>query len=194
MSLWLIRHAKPLVAAGVCYGALDLAADAALTRAAAQALACELPQGVSVQVSPLRRCQQLAEALQSLRSDLAFANDERLREMDFGAWEGVAWSDIPRAAVDAWTEDFARHRFGGRESANEVLQRVAMAWDAQQASTVDAAWISHAGVMQAALLLQQGVRRIERAEDWPIASLAYGAWMVLAQAAPGPGASAGLRR
>lgn len=177
MSLWLIRHARPLVAAGVCYGALDLAADAELTCAAAQALACELPQGVSVQVSPLRRCQQLAEALQSLRSDLVFANDERLREMDFGAWEGVAWSDIPRTAVDAWSEDFARHRFGGRESANEVLQRVAMAWDAQQARATDAAWISHAGVMQAALLLQQGVRRIERAQDWPIASLAYGAWL-----------------
>jgi alpha-ribazole phosphatase len=177
MTLWLARHAKPLVASGTCYGALDLAADADLTRAAAQALARELPQGTSVQVSPLQRCQQLADALQTLRPDLGFRTDTRLREMDFGHWEGVPWADIPRAAVDAWTLDFAQHRFGGKESANEVLARVASAWD-ELPTSGDTLWIAHAGVAQAATLLHQGVRHIQHAKDWPVSSLKYGAWVV----------------
>ena len=178
MSLWLARHAKPLIAPGICYGALDIAADAELTQTAAQALASELPQGSGVQVSPLTRCQQLAQALQTLRPDLRFSTNPHLREMDFGHWEGVPWADIPRAAVDAWTADFAYHRFGGKESANEVLARVACAWDALPADSVTL-WIAHAGVAQACALLQQGIRHAARATDWPLSALAYGAWNVM---------------
>ena len=176
MTLRLARHARPLVAAGVCYGASDLDADAALTLTAAQALALELPQGTSVQTSPLKRCQQLADALQNLRPDLTFSTDTRLREMDFGYWEGVAWADIPRAAVDAWTADFASHRFGGKESAQEVLVRVGSAWDELQANE-DMLWITHSGVAQAATLLQQGIRQIVHAKDWPVSTLPSGEWM-----------------
>ena len=158
-------------------GALDLPGDSALTRLAAQALNTALPSNVDVRVSPLLRCQQLAEALQALRSELSFRTDARLREMDFGQWEGVPWSDIPRAAVDAWTADFAEHRFGGKESANDVLVRVASAWDARPGSGTTL-WITHAGVAQAATLLHQGIRRIERAQDWPLSPLKYGEWMV----------------
>ena len=179
MSLWVARHAKPLVAPGTCYGALDLPADTQLTLQAAQALAQQVPQGCVVQVSPLQRCQQLAQALCAQRRDLHFSTDARLSEMDFGQWEGVAWADIPRAAVDAWTAEFASHRFGGKESANEVLQRVAAAWDALQAAPPDnphTLWISHCGVVQALLLLQKGVRHVQRAQDWPLAGLKYGEW------------------
>ena len=187
MTLWVVRHARPLVAPGTCYGALDLQADATLTQLAAQALAQQLPPGCTVQVSPLRRCQQLAQALDGLRPDLSFSTDARLREMDFGSWEGVAWADIPRAAIDAWTADFANHRFGGMESANEVLQRVALAWDALQSQAPaptepapsDTVWICHSGVVQALHLLQQGVRKVGRSEDWPVASLGYGQWVCL---------------
>ncbi|RFO98708.1 phosphoglycerate kinase [Rhodoferax lacus] len=176
MSLWLARHAQPLVAPGICYGATDMAADAQLTLQAARALALELPLGIAVRVSPLRRCQQLAEALQAERHDLHFTTDMRLREMDFGLWEGVAWTDIPRAAIDAWTADFAQHRFGGQESANEVLERVASAWDALHALH-DTLWIAHSGIAQAATLLHQGMRHISRAEDWPLSKLPYGGWV-----------------
>ena len=123
MNLWLVRHAQPLVAQGICYGALDVPADAQATQQAAEALALELPLHVAVTVSPLQRCVQLAQALQSLRSDLTFTHDARLQEMNFGVWEGVAWDRIPRTALDDWTTNFGEHRFGGAESANQVLQR-----------------------------------------------------------------------
>lgn len=176
MTLWLARHARPLIAPGICYGATDVEADAEQTLQAAQALAQALPQGVVVQVSPLQRCQQLAMALQAQRSDLSLRTDARLREMDFGHWEGVAWNDIPRAAIDAWTADFAQHRFGGKESANEVLARVAAAWD-ELAGARDVLWIAHSGVAQAVGLLQQGGRRVMQASDWPVNRLEYGEWV-----------------
>ncbi len=176
MTLWLVRHAQPLIANGICYGALDMDADPGATQVAAQALALELPHGLDVRVSPLRRCQQLAHALGELRADLRFDNDPRLREMDFGHWEGVAWADIPRAVIDAWTIDFATHRFGGKESANEVLVRVAGAWD-ELSPRGDTLWITHSGVAQVATLLHRGTRHVEQAKDWPTSTLKYGAWM-----------------
>ena len=173
MSLWLARHALPLVAPGTCYGVTDMAADAQLTLQAARALALELPPSVAVRVSPLKRCQQLAQALQAERRDLQCVTDMRLREMDFGTWEGVAWSDIPRAAIDAWNADFAQHRFGGQESANEVLTRVASAWDDVQ-PLQETLWVAHSGIAQAASLLQRGIRHIGQAADWPLSTLRYG--------------------
>jgi len=181
VSLWVVRHGKPLVAPGTCYGMLDLEAEPEATQIAATALAHAVPHNAVVLSSPLKRCLQLAYRLVDLRRDLSFAIEPRLREMDFGSWEGVAWAEIPRAAVDAWTADFAVHRFGGRESANDVLARVTEVWDAmrcaQGAERRDVVWLTHAGVAQAVRLLEQGVRRVERSEDWPLPGLAYGAWL-----------------
>jgi alpha-ribazole phosphatase len=122
-----------------------------------------------------------------LRPELAFSVDARLREMDFGSWEGVAWSEIPRAAVDSWTQDLSTHRFGGKESANEVIQRVAAAWDEAQFMQTRAQgsgqgskhvlWIAHSGVAQAATLLASGVREVREAGEWPTLSLKYGEWL-----------------
>jgi len=177
-QLWLARHAKPLIAPGTCYGTLDVEVDPALTEIAARSLAKTLPESITVLASPLKRCQQLAESLCFLRPGLTFQTDSRLREMDFGIWEGVPWADIPKEAVDAWTDDFANHRFGGKESANEVLVRVASVWNIIQADQ-PTLWIAHSGVAQAAKLLRQGIRRVERAQDWPVSQLAFGEWMVL---------------
>lgn len=172
----LVRHAKPLVAEGICYGALDIPADLQATADAAQALAPHLPPGFVALVSPLQRCRQLADALKALRSDGTFTVDARLAEMDFGTWEGVAWADIPREAVDAWTADFSSYRFGGKESVSEVLNRVAAAWDEVPDASL---WVTHAGVVRAATLIAAGTRQIAQAEQWPLTAPAYGGWVML---------------
>jgi alpha-ribazole phosphatase len=177
MKLWIVRHAKPLITSGVCYGALDVAADAQDTLQAARALAQTLPVRCRVSVSPLQRCKQLAHALSDIRNDLIPRTDERLREMDFGTWEGVAWDAIPLAAMQAWTDDFGTHRFGDVESANEVLARVADLWHAaRQHSDENQVWITHAGVARAVHLLAQGIQSVDSASQWPKDALGYGEW------------------
>ena len=173
MALWIVRHARPLIAAGICYGVLDVQADASATEQAVRELADTLPTGAVLRVSPLTRCQQLARALCTLRADLQARTDPRLREMDFGCWEGVAWDAIPQAALQAWTDDFGKHQFGGAESSNEVLARVGGAWDEDHGNP-DTVWITHAGVARAARLLADGVRKLTYAHQWPLEAPGYG--------------------
>ena len=108
--LWLVRHAQPVVAAGTCYGALDVPADAAATQVAAQRLAQALPAGAAAHYSTLQRCELLAHELQALRPDLTFTPDARLREMDFGRWEGQTWDTIGKSAIVAAPENTATAR------------------------------------------------------------------------------------
>ena len=180
-QLWLARHAQPLVAPGLCYGALDLHADPAATAHSAQQLADALPQALQVRHSPLHRCVQLAHALQALRPDLHLQPDDRLGELDFGAWEGRAWNAIARADIDAWTAAFATHRPGGGESLAAMLARVAAALQDARAyaahSGSDVLWISHAGVARCVQwLLQAPAGSLPRADQWPATAPAFGAW------------------
>lgn len=171
-----MRHARPLIAAGICYGATDVAADAEHTQATAAQLALWLPSGLTVWTSPLQRCSTLAEALLALRPDLRLQQDARLREMDFGCWEGQPWDAIPRSAYDDWTVDFGAARFGGRESVNELLQRVAAARAEAQALGQDTLWVTHAGVLRAMALLDQGLTTLDQAPQWPQAVAGWGEW------------------
>ena len=197
MKLWLVRHAQPLIDAGICYGRLDMAADAEATAECAAKLATQLPAGLRVVSSPLQRCEQLAQALQALRPDLAYKTDGQLQEMDFGQWEGCAWQDIPRAELEAWTDDFAHYQAGhDGESVTAFMARVGAAFDAltSPSQTLTPAlspgarapekssvlWITHAGVIRAVELLAQGVRHIERANQWPVEAPKYGQWRTLA--------------
>lgn len=174
MKLWLLRHAPPLVAEGTCYGASDVAVDPHGTLAAAQALALELPAGVAVRCSPLRRCRQLAQALEALRPDLAAATDPRLAEMDFGRWEGRPWAAIGRHELDAWTADFPGHRCGGGESVAQLMARVGAALADVRGAGRDALWVTHGGVVRAVRLLAAGIALPRRADEWPREGLGFG--------------------
>lgn len=179
MKLWLVRHARPLIDDGVCYGASDVPADQAATLACARALAAALPQGVWVLTSPLQRCEQLALCLQTLRPDLVPLRDARLAEIDFGCWEKQRWDAIAQSAFDQWMAQFGDWRFGGRESVHEVLKRTAavLADTAQHAD--EAVWITHAGIIRCMSLLAQGITHIERADQWPVDVPGFGQWRQL---------------
>jgi alpha-ribazole phosphatase len=169
----MVRHARPLVGPGVCYGALDLEADPAATQEAAAILAGQLPAHATMLSSPLRRCIQLADALHVLRPDLGWRCDPKLREMDFGCWEGVPWSAIPQDAFGPWMADFHAHRFGGRDSVGEMMQRVAQALDAASRQG-ECVWITHAGVIRAVTLLIRGVHRLQSPAQWPSETVSFG--------------------
>ncbi len=178
MKLWLLRHARVSLPPGLCYGASDVPADEAHTRAAAIHWAQTLPAGLRLRVSALGRARQLARALRALRPDLPEAVvDARLNEMDFGRWERQHWDAIPRAAFDEWMADFAHHRVGGGESTQALIDRVAAALADERASASegDAVWLTHAGVIRAACYLAGGgITPIPGVAHWP-------------SEAPGPG-------
>ena len=179
MRLWLLRHAQPLVAPGMCYGASDVAADPAATGQAALAWCKVLPSGVRVISSPLQRCADLAKQICELRPDVPWCTDPRLAEMDFGRWEGRPWDQIDRAELEAWTSNFSHWRCGGAECVHDVMTRVASAWDEAQCDVRPQVWVTHAGVIRAASLLAQGLREVSRADQWPVAAPAFGtAWQV----------------
>lgn len=185
--LWLVRHARPLVAPGLCYGRLDMPADAQASRAAAAALAQALPPTVAqVWHSPLQRCELLALELQALRPDLASSPEPRIAEMDFGAWEGQAWNAIARAEIDAWAANLADHAPGGGEPLAAMLARVDMALrDAACDRGGDMVWITHAGVARCVQwLLAHGAAHAPRSPEWSMAAPGFGAWMTVALPLP----------
>jgi alpha-ribazole phosphatase len=183
MKLWLVRHARPLVEDGICYGASDLAPDCEATVRTARKLAGVLPAEARLRSSPLRRCAYLAQELRNLRPDIEVAFDSRLKELDFGAWELMKWSDIPRTELDLWAQHFSDFRVGGAESVQALLDRVAHALVQQSNSTVenrDSVWITHAGVIRAVqYLARHGLRR-PPVRDWPLEEIPFGSWQVLA--------------
>ena len=181
-SLWLLRHAQPLIAPGVCYGQLDVPADHGQTLQAAMRFAAQMPQGAVVRYSPLQRCEHLALALQAPEANLM--PDARLQEMDFGQWEGQSWNDIGKAAVDAWSQDLYGTAPGGGESLSAMLQRVCAvlheSWqhDSQRGQR-DVVWVTHAGVARCVQWLLQYGHAQPTAGDWRLPAPAYGGWQQL---------------
>lgn len=143
MQLYLIRHPRPDVAPGLCYGRSDLALaeDASVVAAALRPL---LPDQVPVFSSPLTRCRLLAEALHP-----APQFDARLVELDFGDWEMRPWADIGRAAIDQWAADPQVFVPPGGESVGAMRSRVAdFLTDLAGLGLARAALVAHAGVMK----------------------------------------------
>ncbi|MFN3377385.1 MAG: histidine phosphatase family protein [Burkholderiaceae bacterium] len=184
--LWLVRHAQPHIAPGVCYGRLDVAANPQATQQASAALAAALPDAAQVFSSPARRCTSLAAALAQLRPALTVHTDDALQELHFGSWEGQAWDAIGPTALDAWAADFAHHAPGGGETLTAMLQRVQAALvRAGQTPCRDVVWITHAGVVRCVHHLLRhplpGDLRTLRiaATDWTWPAPAWGGWTVL---------------
>lgn len=149
MSLYLIRHTTPDIAAGVCYGLMDLDVAASFDDEAARLLA-RLPISGPVISSPLKRCRRLAEYLAD-RLQQPLSVDERLREMDFNRWEGRLWDDISRAELDAWSDDFLHARPHDGESVAMLRDRTLAVLGDIQAAHEKALVVTHSGVVRAAM-------------------------------------------
>jgi alpha-ribazole phosphatase len=170
VALTLLRHVRPEVTEGLCYGITDLAL-APGHQAALEALLPRLPPVTAIATSPLRRCRETAEAL-AARLRLQVEMDPRLIEMDFGAWEGRPWDDIPRAELDQWAADFLHARPHGGESVAQLQARVRAALADFRTRPGHPLLVTHGGVIKAALATGP------RAEDWP-ATLAFGEFVTI---------------
>ncbi len=114
-----------------------------------------LPEGFRAEVlvsSPARRCLALAEAV-SAATGLPVITDARLWEMDFGAWEGLRWDDVPRAALDAWAADPWSFAPPGGESGAALVSRVRAV---HEGLSVPSIIVSHGGPLKVLAALIAG--------------------------------------
>ena len=148
MQVFLIRHPRPLIEPGICYGQFDVDCEDPLP--IAERLRRQLPESVTIISSPLRRARRLAEAL-----DPQARIDARLSEINFGDWEGRAWDSIERDALDAWAADMLKFIPPGGESPGQLQQRCI-----DFVSTLDlpsVVLVSHAGVIRSLLGYWRGL-------------------------------------
>jgi len=179
MRLLLVRHPRPAVTPGLCYGSTDLpAVEEDTRRVHATLLAAGLPGTLPVHASPLRRCADLARLIAGERVHF----DARLAEMDFGEWELRSWDAIGRDEVDAWNADLLHHRPGGGESLLQVARRVAaFLADLHASGEPEALVVCHAGTLRLLAALQGGVP-LEQAALHAASTphrIAYGEMLVL---------------
>lgn len=146
MKLWLLRHPRPDVAEGLCYGAMDVPIVHAHLHELLEALPEQLPREVQIHCSPLSRCQALAQGL-SARGYGPVQTAEALREMSFGRWEGLLWKDLPRHEVGAWRADLSAYAPPGGESLSQVAART-LAYVRALPAGLPALLVTHAGVIQ----------------------------------------------
>lgn len=143
MELHLIRHPRPAVEPGICYGQHDIGLAESAAEVAAR-LRPLLPADFVLHASPLVRARLLAEALGTP------ALDARLKEIHFGDWEGRSFAAIG-PAIDAWAADPLGFRAPGGESAREMAAR-ALHWlgELQQAAPAQpVVVVAHGGPLRA---------------------------------------------
>lgn len=145
----LLRHTQPDVAPGTCYGRTDLGVSATFDVEAARIIS-ELPVFDLLISSPARRCRALADAIARHR-DLQVQVDDRVQEMNFGSWEGMPWSKIPRDEIDAWADSFMHARPHGGESVSMLHQRTRDALAHYRRLNLRTVIVTHAGFIKAAL-------------------------------------------
>ena len=127
MDVYLIRHTQPDIPAGLCYGRLDVSLRAHFADEAAKLLP-QLPPGPPIVSDESGRCTRLGAYLGKTLAGTTRV-DTRLAELDFGAWEGRLWADIPRIHTTVWAKDVWNQAPPDGETYAALQTRVAAAWE-----------------------------------------------------------------
>jgi alpha-ribazole phosphatase len=161
VELVLIRHTAPAIERGVCYGRTNVAlAPSAPTDI--QATLAQLPTFELVYSSPAQRCLQLAQAL-SERDRCELIQVPQLQELDFGQWEQLPWTQIPREHSDPWAADPWHLAPPGGETERALWTRVASWYRATFPAPVSrCAIVAHGGPLRILRCLALGLSEQER--------------------------------
>lgn len=124
MKLLLVRHTKPAIPEGICYGQTDI--DTADSFDMEREVILERlgeTNITKIYSSPLIRCAKLARSFSPRYGSVAF--DDRLKEFNFGDWEMKHWSEIEKEpTIKSWYRDYIHMPVPGGESFNDLIHRV----------------------------------------------------------------------
>lgn len=123
MKVYLMRHTSVVWdGAVVCYGNTDIDVrptfeiEASVSKESLRELSFD-----KVYTSPLQRATKLAAYCGYPDAE----RDNRLREMNFGSWEGLLWKDIIKGeATEVFFERYIKQRTPGGESQEDQYERV----------------------------------------------------------------------
>ena len=167
-TLWFWRHPAARGQAGRCIGRTDLPVDGRRARRLARRIRQVARQHAlprAVWVSPLARCRAVGRALRALGFRVTV--DARLRELDFGRWDGRPWSGIPEAEVTAWADDLLDHAPGGGEPLRQLALRAhGFAAEAAAGGAEAVLVVGHGGWVNALRHVNPAQARLA-ARDWP---------------------------
>jgi alpha-ribazole phosphatase len=148
MPIYLIRHTKPRIEKGVCYGQSDIDVTETFHDEAA-IISAALPEKImQVYSSPLSRCKKLAEHLFPA-VPVSYEND--LQEIHCGEWEMLYWDAIPREIIDPWMKDFVNVQIPGGESYVQLFDRVIACYEKIIQMPKPVAIVAHGGVIRSIL-------------------------------------------
>ena len=156
MTITLVRHGQTAWNVGRRFqGRSDIPlSDVGRAQAAAASRALASDRFDVVYSSDLIRAVETAEMI-AAPHDLAIHRDERLREFDFGEWEGLTWAQItqrwPHLLEHGGTEAKYYQPTGG-ESFDDVRERVrSFLADVRARREGQVLVVTHAGVLHAAV-------------------------------------------
>lgn len=121
--------------------------------------------------SDLKRATACAEAIAGAARTVTI--DPRWREMDFGAWDGLATAEIDQAALARFWNDPDQHAPPEGESWSQLLARIGAALPMLPAEPT--LIVTHGGAIRAALALLCG---FDQRQVWAF-DLPYGALVTL---------------
>ncbi len=145
MEVYLIRHTRPAIENGICYGQSDIPLCDSFEKEKEKVVS-KLPDKLDiVYSSPLSRCRILSK---SIDCPIKIC-DSRLKELNFGDWELKKWDDIDRDELDAWMENYIEAAPPCGESFMDLHGRVSNFLEDLKASPFQkVAIITHAGVLR----------------------------------------------
>ncbi len=149
-EILLIRHTKPDIPSGLCYGQTDVPYE----REDFENWRNQHPWPSSYRVysSPLRRCHDLA--LKALSGPICL--DARLMELHFGEWEKKLWHELPRQDTERWTSDYLNEAPPGGETLIALTLRLQSFFAELETGERVKVLFSHAGVIRLLLCASHG--------------------------------------
>ena len=159
-------------------------------RTQARALAQYLqPQSIdAIFTSPLSRAKETAQIIGNVLK-LPIQNEVRIREIEFGRFEGLTWAQVKEqypVACQMWHSGYMPCKAPDGESRRDVQQRMNAAWDdlTSRPCMETVAWVTHGSAMKillgsmyaqlpAAPLVNTSITALERFRNiWEITSYA----------------------
>ncbi len=152
MIIYLIRHTKPDVPDGTCYGQSDIDVKEAEFKLTVSRIEQKIDFNKieKVYTSPLKRCSLLAHSLLSEQSEII--TDKRIKELNFGKWELQKWEDIDSGELERWGNNFVHERVPQGESHMDLYHRISEFWDETiEGDAETLAIVTHGGVIKSLL-------------------------------------------